>query len=623
MTSAADVAPSHDVLAAYEQAGLIEPADRHIATTVGRLAGEASPEVLLAIALAARAPRHGHVAVDLATVAASAIDEIAPDRRGLGFAGADAPALPWPDPADWLVKVRSSGLVAVLDTPRDDPDPTAPVVLVGSLLYLQKYWVYERSVARQLRQRAALTLAAEGDDTQLEVASALLTGEGSEDQLRAVAAGVSRALTVLVGGPGTGKTTTVAALVAQILSDRADQGSVSIALAAPTGKAAARLGEAFASAARGLPPDLAGRLGSVEASTIHRLVGARWQQPTRFHHHRDRPLPHDLVIVDEASMISMPLMARLLDAIRPEARCVIVGDPGQLASVEAGSVLADIAGARDDAAPEDEQRVIRLRYSRRFPDQSPIGRLARAITTGDVSAALSVLRDPQAADAPSGALRWVEHAPDVSPLDDLVTRHAVRDLWWPALEQTARHAAAGDPQGALEAMMRVRVVCAHRRGPFGVQAWNRLADMWVHQARAHEEGPRTLSPWYPGRVVMMTDNDARRGLFNGDLGVVVRLGGRMVVAFHGAQDVRLFSIGQFEGLESAAAMTIHKSQGSEFSQVLVVLPAPESRLATRELVYTGVTRATTQMTLVGSEAAVRAAVSTRVSRASGLRDQLW
>jgi exodeoxyribonuclease V alpha subunit len=605
----------------FEDAGLLEPSDRHIAITMAGFTGEMSPEVILAAALAARGPRHGHVAVDLATVAATAIAEALVDRSGeLEM------SLPWPEPQSWIAKVAASSLVTVVTEPRATPDTTSPLMLSGSLLYLHKYWVYERAVAQQLIARTKQGEAAGQELDQLSVAESLLTGEGSIDQLRAVAAGLSRGLTVLVGGPGTGKTTTVAAMVAEILSRSSANETLTVALAAPTGKAAARLGEAFAAAAAGLPAQLAARLQRVEASTIHRLLGVVWRSPTEFRHHQKRPLPHDLVIVDEASMISMPLMARLLDAIRPDARCVIVGDPGQLASVEAGSVLADIAASVVESDADIHPQVIRLRYSRRFPGDSPIGRLARAINEGDVSSALGVLADEDSALAPAGAVTWIRHSPDTNPLDDANSRLMLRDLWQPALRRVGRAASLGDASGALDAMAQMRVLCGHRRGPFGVRTWNTIADHWSRVDSGSPEGSGVAGPrgsWYPGKVVMITVNNDRIGLFNGDLGVVVNDHEHLRVAFDGPDGIRMFSPGQLDSLEHASAMTIHKSQGSEFDHVLVVLPPPTSRLATRELLYTGITRAQRHMTLIASEEAIATAIRTQISRASGLRSLLW
>lgn len=626
------------LLEEFSEAGLLEPADRHLAQTLARLGGEDSPEVILAAALAARAPRHGHVAVDLATVSQTALAEITPERVGdedLPERGSEA--VSWPAPGAWRDAVAGSPLVCELADPRGIPDPTVPLVLVGTLLYLQKYWVYERVVAGQLIRRSVA--AATQGVPALEVAPHLLRGEGSSEQLTAVTAAMSQGLLVLVGGPGTGKTTTVAALVLELHRQHLTGNPLRVALAAPTGKAAARMGEAFADAVRDLPAEITTGLLEPETSTIHRLLGASRQSPTMFRHHRDRPLPHDVVIVDEASMVSMPLMARLLDAIRPDARCVIVGDPGQLASVEAGSVLADIVAASppDSSEPEPAstsapavgapQRVVRLRVSRRFGEGTPIATLASAINAGDADTAVNVLQAPESAPvaAEGHSLGWITVAAGVHPLQNPGLRHQIEDLWQPSLEGLLTAAVAGDAGAALEAMKQTRVLCAHRRGPFGVQDWNRFADIWLRTRLSALEtiGAGVLRWWYPGRVVMVTANDSRVGLFNGDLGVVIRDRGRLLVAVDGAGGPRLLPTGRFEGVEPAAAMTIHKSQGSEFDHVVVVVPTEESRLLSRELLYTGVTRAKKRVTVVGSEAAVRTAIGTRVSRASGLRDQLW
>ncbi len=616
------------VVAPFEDAGLLRPADRHIASTLARLLGESSPSVILAVALASRAPRHGHVAVDLVNVATTAVAEAMIDPFGQLEGQLD-----WPEPDRWIAEVSASPLVSVVAHPRIQPNPDAPLVLSGSLLYLQKYWVYEREVARQLRRRSEYVITTEVADRGLGIAAELLTGEGSVEQLRAVRAGLSRGLTVIVGGPGTGKTTTVAALVAEIVNRSVHNHTVSVALAAPTGKAAARLGEAFAAAAAALPLDLGARLQQVEASTIHRLLGASPQSPTVFRYHQGRPLPHDLVIVDEASMISMPLMARLLDAVRLDARCVIVGDSGQLASVEAGSVLADIAASTDESSPDEsspdesspavDQYVVRLRHSRRFPDGSPVGLLARAINSGDADAALEVLRDPGASQAHIGGVTWIETSATAYPISDHVTRAMMRELWLPNLKKVRSAAEAGDGSGALDAMMKMQVLCGHRRGPFGVSQWNQLAEQWsCPAAPSASHGSGLANQWYPGKVVMVTANNNQLGLFNGDLGVVIRDQGHTRIAFDGPDGIRLIAPSRLESIEPASAMTIHKSQGSEFDHVVVVLPPAESRLATRELLYTGVTRARNHMALVGSQAALRVAINTRVSRASGLRSLL-
>jgi exodeoxyribonuclease V alpha subunit len=369
---------------------------------------------------------------------------------------------------------------------------------------------------------------------------------------------------------------------------------------------------------------------TVEASTIHRLLGTRPGAAMSFRHDRRNPLHHDVVIIDESSMVSLPLMARLVDAVQPGSRLVIVGDPGQLASVEAGSVLADLAGPLVDPGGSVAGRVtapsplgagiVVLRHSRRFPPASPLDRLARAITAGDADGALEVLGDPDAAQAPAGALHWIGSAGDQISTVDLL-----RPLVLPLAAEVVRHAGGVPPdadhlqsaRSALDSLEAVRVLCAHRLGPFGVDHWNGLVEKWLAADGAQVSG------WYPGRPVMITANDYRLGVFNGDLGVVTTVDGRPSVAFAAPEGIRFIAPARLDAVETAHALTIHKSQGSEFDHVIVVLPSADSRLATRELLYTAVTRARRRVTVVGPAEVVRAAITRRVVRSSGLQASLW
>ncbi len=588
----------------FRAAGVLSDADVHIARTLVRLCGEADERVELAAALAARAPRAGHTCLDLHTVAASVVPDawivvpasadasVAIDSPDASDASIGPVPLPWPDLDPWLAAIAASPLVT--STP-------APLVLHGPRLYLERYEDYERRVAQHLVQRAAVPVAPVAVD---EAVVAQLLGPDAADQRHAVDTAAASALTVLIGGPGTGKTTTIAALLA---SFAAVEPPPRVRLAAPTGKAAARLSEAFRAATSRIDPSLAARLDGVETSTIHRMLGAR-PGSSRFRFDRQRPLPYDVVVVDETSMVSLPLMAKLLDAVRPDARLVLVGDQGQLASVEAGSVLADVAGP--DAPPAGAPLasvVCRLRVSRRFPPGSPIDRLARAVRDGDASGAVEVLREA------SSSLEWIP-----SEVDDPATVERVRGHVEVDALAVADLAAAGDDAGALRALERTRILCAHRRGEFGVQQWNARVERWLAAAG------RPVTGWYPGRPVLVTTNDYRLGLYNGDLGVVVAGDEGAHVVFAGDGDrLRHFAPVRLEAYETVHAMTIHKSQGSEFDHVVVVLPPAGSRLATRELLYTAVTRARSRVTVVGDEASLRAAVRERIARASGLRDALW
>jgi exodeoxyribonuclease V alpha subunit len=582
-----------DLLAPWREAGELSAAEVHVAATLGRLGGEARPEVLLAAALAARAPRYGDVCIDLRTVAAvaSAIESTVP--------------VVWPATDSWLAAVAESPLVT--GTP-------APLVLRGSLLYLERYHAYETAVADHLIRFASTHAAA--IEADLSLLDSLFDGSLSAEQRRAVEAAGEGGLTVLVGGPGTGKTTTVAALLATLARSL---GSLRVALVAPTGKAAARLGEAFRDAAAQLPDDIAQAIATAETSTVHRLLGAVGESSSRFRHHRQQPLPHDVVIVDETSMVSLPLMAHLLDAVRPGARVVLVGDPGQLASVDAGSVLADLAGPMlvgadgDAAAPAPAgplaSCITVLTVSRRFPPGSPIDRLARAIGGGDAAGARAVLAEDGEPGAPRGSVDWYPQ-PEAAI-------EAVRAIVEPVVVAVADAAAAGDATGALAGLGAARVLCAHRMGSMGVERWNERIEGWLAATG------RPTSGWYPGRPVIITANDYRLGLFNGDLGVVVLLDGRPMVAFPTTTDPMFVAPSRLEAAATVHAMTIHKSQGSEFDRAVVVLPPVGSRLASRELLYTAVTRARVGVTVVGSAESLDEVVGRRTVRASGLGERLW
>jgi exodeoxyribonuclease V alpha subunit len=588
-----------DLLTPWREAGELSAAEVHVAATLGRLSGESRPEVLLAAALAARAPRYGDVCIDLRTVASV------------------APAIESTVPVDW--PAADAWLEAVADSPLVTSTP-APLVLSGSLLYLERYHAYETAVAHHLTRFASAPAAA--IEADLSLLDSLFDGSLSAEQRRAVAAAGAGGLTVLVGGPGTGKTTTVAALLATLARSL---GSLRVALVAPTGKAAARLGEAFRDAAAQLPADVAQAIASAETSTVHRLLGAVGESSSRFRHHRQQSLPHDVVIVDETSMVSLPLMAHLLDAVRPGARVVLVGDPGQLASVDAGSVLADIAGPMlthadgDVAAPAPEgpleSCITVLTVSRRFPPGSPIDRLARAIGSGDAASARAVLAEGDEgdeADGPGAARGSVDWYPQPE-----VAVEAVRAIVEPVVVAVADAAAAGDAVAALAGLGAARVLCAHRMGPMGVERWNERIEGWLAATG------RPTSGWYPGRPVIITANDYRLGLFNGDLGVVVLLDGRPMVAFPTTAGPMFVAPSRLEAAATVHAMTIHKSQGSEFDRAVVVLPPVGSRLASRELLYTAVTRAKVGVTVVGSAESLDEVVGRRTVRASGLGDRLW
>ncbi len=595
------------LLAVFNRAGVLAASDVHVAARLCALGGETDEQVALATALAVRGPRFGHVRVDLANAPA----ECSADLDDHGTDG--PPPLPWPDPAGWLESLRSSPLVATAES-----DPAGrPLRLAGTAVYLDRYWRDEGTAAAELSARSLLTEPAVAEPVLEEGLERLFpspagtahAGAGSHDQRRAAENAVRRRLSVIAGGPGTGKTTTVAKVIALLFdqSEATESRRPLIALTAPTGKAAARMQEAVRVAGGELP--LAGSaracLENAEAMTIHRLLRRRPDSSSRFVHDRYNRLPHDVVIVDEMSMVSLPLMARLLEAVRPDARLILVGDPEQLASVEAGAVMADLV----TPGPLDEAVTV-LRSNYRF--SGSLASLSDAVRSGDADRAIETLREPG-----DNRITWIEAAADeaggaaLAPL-----RHAVADFGRRLHYASQR----GDATDALRALGAFRLLCAHRNGPAGVAAWTEIVESWL---AADVDGFSAEPEWYPGRPVMITANDYSLRLFNGDTGAVLaRPDGSFTAVFdQGGRAVEV-SPSRLASVETVFAMTVHKSQGSEFEQVALVLPPAASRLLTRELLYTALTRARSSLVVVGSEEALRTAVAQRVTRASGLDERL-
>jgi exodeoxyribonuclease V alpha subunit len=569
-------------LRAFNEAGVLAAADVHVAARLLELAGEDDPEVALAAALAVRAPRLGHVYADLATVRDTTVVDVEEP--------VDIGALPWPEVGGWVERLRASALA------------DGPLRLEGSRVYLDRYWREERQIADDLRAFAGEPPAVAED--VLAGGLARLFSPADEQQRRAAEAAVRRRLAVIAGGPGTGKTTTVARITALLVEQAAAAGAPPplIALAAPTGKAAERLGEAVHHEAgeMKIAPEVRDVLRALQSSTLHRLLGRRRDSNTRFRHHRGNRLPHDVVIVDETSMVSLSQMARLVEAVRLDARLVLVGDPDQLSSIEAGAVLGDIVG--DGTA----DGVVVLGHEYRYGPG--IGGLAAAIRDGDPDRTIEVLRA-----APEG-VTWLElDAAAGEPLEP-IRRRAVE-----AGRAVFDAARTGDDAGALDALGAFRLLCAHRRGPYGVAAWGPQVEGWLS---AGVPGFSTDERWYPGRPLLITENDYGLRLFNGDTGVVVRTDSGAAAAFKRQDGPTRFAPSRLEAVETVHSMTIHKAQGSQFGTAAIVLPDRASRLLTREMLYTAITRAKDELILAGTEDAVRAAVERRVIRASGLGERL-
>lgn len=603
------------------QQDLITDLDLHFTRFLARQAESVAPEVLLAVCLASHWTGNGNICINLPVLAGTA-----PFADG----GADGPVAP--ELPVWRKCLRASPVVG-------RPGEFRPLILDRrNRLYLYRYWDYEQRLAKALLTRARQTLAGLDESRLAADLTHLfgLPGERVDWQKIAAATALLRGLCVISGGPGTGKTTTVVRVLALLCAQQPER-PPAVALAAPTGKAAARMQEAIRAARDRL--DLSPKLAAAipdQAQTLHRLLGPL-PDGVGFRHGPEQPLPLDVLIVDEASMIDLALMVKLVEALPADARLILLGDKDQLASVEAGAVLGDICGAvpgfrtafrdrlaaltgeplpagRDSASPLADC-VVQLRRSYRFGRDSGIGRLARAVNTGRAAPARGLLASERSAD-----LRW-RTLSGRGLSDQLALRLA--EGYGPYLRLLREGAPAIEIFAAFE---RFRVLCALRAGPFGVQQLNRLIEQMLARRRLIRPlQARAERLWYPGRPVMVTRNDYNLRLYNGDIGLALTdEAGHLRVWFQSVDgQLRRLAPGRLPPHETVFAMTVHKSQGSEFDQVLLVLPPDDNRILGRELLYTGITRARLRVEVWATGPSFDTAVARRVLRASGLRDALW
>lgn len=551
---------------------------------------------------------------------------------------------------DWRTSLLASGLIADAGAWRDrtgraGDDASAPMVLDREgRLYLRRYFDYERRLAAALVARASQRTGQAGQRALAQLGRA---AELSRQQRVAVALALENRLTLISGGPGTGKTTTVATLLACLLAD--DPG-LRIALAAPTGKAAARMIEALSRRLPAIEAGIAARFPS-DAHTLHRLIGLgaeRAGEPRRPRYHREQPLPVDLLVVDEASMLDLALTCRLVDALPERARLVLLGDKDQLSAVEAGAVfgalcaqsspsadrsarLASLTGVpigervTSDSSASLPDCVIELTESHRFDASSAIGRLATWVNRGDGARARHAF-DEQPAMIPRtdgrrdpAGLHWVDDGDPVPRADTLGIIQAGYDDFVTMVADPS-----ADAHAVLTVFDRFRVLCALRTGPRGVESINRRLSRALRARIAHRLDPGGQDPWYPGRAVMVVRNEPALGLFNGDVGVCLPdTDGRLLVHFPTSRGaVRQVAPVRLPEHQDAFAITVHKSQGSEFERVLLMMPERPSRVTTRELVYTALTRATRAITVVSADATFIAACGRRTDRSGGLDARL-
>lgn len=604
-----------DFLQTAVDQGALRAVDLQLGRRLETLAGGSAPELLLAAALVSHRVGEGDVCLDLGRC-----DEL-PLFRAEGAAGRLRPPLV----SDWVAALRGRELVG-------RPGERAPLILDDrGRLYLGRYWHFERALSDAMRARAGAWAPDLDRDRLREGIGRLYPATGEIDWQRVAAAvAVLRRLCVISGGPGTGKTRTVTSILA-LLVEQSLERTLRIGLAASTGKAAARLSESICGAKTDLPisPEIADRIPEA-AVTLHRLLGFR---PGRANprHGRDNPLHLDVLVVDEASMVDLPLMSRLLAALPANARLILLGDKDQLASVEAGMVLgdicgrgratgysprlcaavADVAGDRLEPAPGHQpavaDHIVTLRKSWRFGEDSGIGALARAVNRGDADTCLTILADEGYPDV-------TLQPPRTDVIADLIGQRIV-----PAYREVID---SPDPGTALAALSRTRILCALRSGPQGIGHLNGRIEQTLEAAAL----PRHSGEMYAGRPIMLTANDHALRLYNGDVGLVLpdpQGSGALRAFFSTAEGIRRILPSRLPPHETVYAMTVHKSQGSEFEEVVLVLPEAESRVLSRELVYTGITRARRRVRLLATEERLREAVTRPIVRSTGLYEAVW
>ncbi|EIJ43423.1 exodeoxyribonuclease V, alpha subunit [Beggiatoa alba B18LD] len=597
-------------LAVLQENAVLSEMDLHFSRFIARLAQSEDDNIPLSAALTSYMVAQGHVCLDLKQFAGQ-LFPANPETELPETARLQLPAL-----NTWLHSLQHSRVVG-------QKGDYKPFILEETRLYLYRYWDYEQLLARQIHQRLTETDSLEQELNQETLRLGLhdlfhnsTLPAGETDWQRTVALqAVSNRFCIISGGPGTGKTTTVVKILALLLAQKTD---LQIALVAPTGKAAARLQEAITQNKHRLScsVEIKAKIPQ-ETSTIHRLLGSIPNSPY-FQRNAQNPLPYDVIVVDEASMVDLALMAKLVQAIQPHARLILLGDKDQLASVEAGTVLGDLCAVLDNPPSHPilnklSENIVLLRKSYRFDDNSGIGKVAHAVKTGNAQGALNALKT---ADS---NVQWFS-LPINTRLQTALREQVIAGFshYLSLINQRSQ-----DPQKILQAFDEFRILCALRKGMYGVEAVNRV----IEQILKAEGLIKSYYPWYVGRPILITQNDYTTHLYNGDIGIVLwsQESRNELQAYFPATDggePRAFWLNRLPEHETVYAMTIHKSQGSEFDNVLLLLPEQESPILTRELLYTGITRAKKTVSIWGKEPVFTKAVQARILRNSGLGEGL-
>ncbi|MDY7035522.1 MAG: exodeoxyribonuclease V subunit alpha [Thermodesulfobacteriota bacterium] len=601
--------------------GFFSEIDIHFARLITGFSEKEDPQTFLAAALVSSYTRQGHICLDLSRL----------EGKTLLKGGVERGPVTCPELHEWLKKLRESPAVG-------NPGQFKPLILDDRFrLYLYRYWYYQERIVdliRGLVQKEVLVIQRALLKHGLERLFPSYGAAKIDWQKVAAFTALMKRFCVISGGPGTGKTTTIVKILVLLL-EQAYPEKLRLGLVAPTGKAAARLQEAIKQekekldcrdSVRDAIPD--------DASTIHRMLGSLHGSPN-FHHHAENRLAVDVVVVDEASMVDLALMSKLIQAIPQQARLILSGDKDQLSSVEAGSVLGDICDTenvhslsrqfcdelkkftgfeipkKSSGKAESDIRdcIIHLRESYRFDSDSGIHAVSAAVNEGDGYLAAALLKDEKFSD-----IRWTD-LPEPKSL-----QRAIKNT---IIQEYGDYLRASDPLEVFKLFDRFRILCALREGPYGVVAINSMAEKTLREGSLITTG----EGWYKGKPVLITKNDYNLRLFNGDVGIILP-------DTEANNDLRVFFPapgGSFRKLnpvrlpdhETSYAMTVHKSQGSEFERVLLILPDRDAPVLTRELIYTGITRTRESVSIWGTESVFRNAVSRRTERASGLRDALW
>ncbi len=616
----------NNTITALYRSGYFSGLDIQFAEFAARLSEDNDIHLMMGAALLSRVCRNGDICLDL---------EIYSGKHVMQNNETDPPVI-FPELNTWKKKLTSSHVVGL-------PGEKKPLILdENNRLYLFRYWEYEKRLADYLKRKAR-GKNLKVDHTMLKDGiQRLFPGEHSKTtdwQKIAAASAVLNKLCIITGGPGTGKTFTVAKIIS-LFCEQPNGDNLRILLSAPTGKGAAKLGDSIHSAGDQL--NCSQRIKDLhpsEAYTIHRMLKPYLNQPY-FQYNRENKLPADVVIIDEISMVDLALMSKLVQAVPDEAVLILIGDSNQLASVEAGSVLGDIClrsnqfthdfcdlinestqeKIKPDNVNHDDNNVlqdciIHLEKSYRFPDGSMIGDLSRAVNMN--SPDMMFKRMEEFEKKKKSKQEWIRKSKNLSN----VLKEAVLSKYTDFLKPD-------DPGKALEKFNQFIILCALRNGPYGVDSINmHIKNILLKEGLVRLDSSIN-TPWYIGRPVMIRRNDYNTGLFNGDIGITMpdpeADSDELCVFFPGAdEEPRKFSPHRLPEHDTVYTMTVHKAQGSEFDDVLLILPDRDSPVLTRELIYTAITRAKKSLRIFGSKEIINTAVSRKIERSSGLRDALW